>query len=129
MAKIVFFSQTGQTKKFVEKITSYEKIEIDPMNFGIEMNEPFILVAPSYESNVHPIVIDTLADFLETADNLTFCQGLFGGGNRNFAELFCITARTLGKEYDLPVLHEFEFQGSTFDVEKLKEELDAIDNN
>ena len=119
MAKIVYYSQTGQTRKFVEKISHTEKIEISPNHFEIEMSEPFILVMPSYETNVHPIVIDTAADFLETADNLTHCKGLFCGGNRNVAEVFCITAKTLSKEYDLPMLHAFEFQGSPLYVKKL----------
>lgn len=123
MAKIVYFSQTGQTRKFVEKVAAVEKIEITTDHFEIEMTEPFILVMPSYETNVHPIVIDTAADFLETADNEYYCKGLFGGGNRNFAELFCITAKTLAEEYDIPLLHTFEFQGSPLDVKKIEEEL------
>lgn len=128
MAKVVYFSQTGQTKNFVNKISTTEIIEITTKDFEVEVSEPFILVMPSYETNVHPIVIDTAADFLETADNLTHCKGLFGGGNRNFAELFCITAKTLSQEYNLPLLHEFEFQGSPFDVKKLEEELFNIEN-
>jgi len=129
MAKIVYFSQTGQTRKFVEKINNIEKIEITPNNFEIEMTEPFILVMPSYETNVHPIVIDTAADFLETADNIAYCKGLFGGGNRNFAELFCVTAKTLSEEYDIPMLHAFEFQGTPLDIKKMEEELLKIEHN
>jgi protein involved in ribonucleotide reduction len=129
MAKIVYYSQTGQTRKFVEKIKNIESLEITPDNFEFEMAEAFILVMPSYETNVHPIVIDTAADFLETADNLSYCKGLFGCGNRNFAELFCITARTLAEEYDIPLLHTLEFQGSPLDVQKMEEELLQIDHN
>lgn len=127
MAKIVYYSQTGQTKKFVAKAKAYEAIEITPEDFEVEMTEPFILVMPSYEPFVLPIVVDTGADFLETANNLEYCKGLFGGGNRNFSELFCITAKTLSKDYDIPMLHAFEFQGTPLDVEKLVEELDKIE--
>lgn len=129
MAKIAYFSQTGQTRKFVEKISKAETIEFTPEDFEIEMTEPFILVMPSYETNVHPIVIDTAADFLETADNLSYCKGLFGGGNRNFAELFCVTAKTLSKEYEIPLLHTFEFQGTPLDVKKIEEELLKIEHD
>lgn len=129
MAKIVYYSQTGQTKKFVEKIKNAEAIEITPTDFDIEVTEPYILVMPSYETNVHPIVIDTAADFLETADNIAYCKGLFGAGNRNFAELFATTARTLAKEYNLPLLHTFEFQGSPLDIKKMEEELLKIEHN
>lgn len=127
MPKIVYFSQTGQTKRFVQKIEKYEHIEITFANFEIEMKEAFILVMPSYEETIHPIVVDTATDFLETANNLTHCKGLFGGGNRNFAELFCVTAKTLAKEYQLPILHTFEFQGSDLDVKKMIEELQKIE--
>lgn len=129
MAKIVYFSQTGQTRKFVEKIKKVDHFEITPDDFEFEMTESYILVMPSYETNVHPIVIDTAADFLETADNLSYCKGLFGGGNRNFAELFCVTAKTLSKEYEIPLLHTFEFQGSPLDVKKMEEELLKIEHD
>jgi len=129
MAQLVFYSQTGQTKKFVNKLDVTGKIEITMSHFDVEMNEPFILVMPSYEPNVHPVVIDTAADFLETADNITYCKGLFGGGNRNFGKLFGITARTLAEEYDIPMLHTFEFQGSSLDVKKMEEELLNIEYN
>lgn len=128
MTNLVFFSQTGQTKKFIDKIKNVEKIEITPDHFEIELMKPFILVMPSYETNVHPIVIDTAADFLETANNIDYCRGLFGAGNRNFAELFCITAKTLSEEYSIPMLHTFEFQGSSLDVKKMEEELLKIEH-
>ena len=127
MAKIVFYSQTGQTKKYVRKLTTYEPVELTPDSFDREMTEPFILVIPSYEEHVHPIVLDTAELFLETGNNLEYCKGIFGGGNRNFAQLFCVTAKTLSKTYGLPLLHEFEFQGSALDVEKLKKELEKFD--
>lgn len=125
----MFYSQTGQTRKFIQKLIGVEAFEITPENFDISLTEPFILVVPSYEANVHPIVIDTAADFLETADNISYCKGLFGGGNRNFAQLFGITAKMLSEEYQIPVLHEFEFQGSPMDVKKLEEELEKIGND
>ena len=66
-------------------------------------------------------------EFLEWADNAKLCKGFFGGGNRNFAQLFCVTVKELSAEFDIPVLHGFEFQGSAYDVAKLTEELEKID--
>lgn len=128
MAKVVYYSQTGQTRKFVNKLEGYESLEITPDKCEVTMDEPFLLVMPSYESHVHPVVIDTACHFLETGNNIELCKGLFGGGNRNFAQLFCVTARELAKEYGIPVLHEFEFQGSKTDVEQLKGGMDKIGN-
>ena len=127
MAALVFFSQTGQTRRFVQKIQRVQKIEMSADSFDIDMDDFYILVMPSYEADIYPVVIDTAADFLERGDNLHYCKGLFGSGNRNFAELFGITARTLAEEYDLPLLHTFEFQGSPSDVKKMEEELSNID--
>lgn len=127
MAALVFFSQTGQTRRFVQKIQRVQKIEISADSFDIDMDDFYILIMPSYEADVYPAVIDTAADFLERGNNLDYCRGLFGSGNRNFAELFGITARTLAEEYDLPLLHTFEFQGSPSDVKKMEEELSNID--
>lgn len=126
MATVVYYSQTGQTRKFVNKVAGHDKVEITPDKCSMDIGEPFLLVMPSYESHVHPVVIDTASDFLETGDNVTHCKGIYGGGNRNFAQLFCITAKELSEEYGIPVLHEFEFQGSKIDVEKLQGGLDKI---
>lgn len=125
MAKIVYFTVTGQTKKFVQKIPHVERIEIKPQNPFLEVNEPFILVVPTYVA----AMVEPVYDFLETGDNVKYCAGLFGGGNRNFGGLFCFTVRDLAKEYQIPVLHDFEFQGSEYDVEKMEEELAQIESS
>lgn len=124
MAKIVYFSITGQTQRFVDKLPTREKIAIRMENPFFEIKEPFILVVPTYAQEL----TDPVNDFLETGENLAYCAGTFGGGNRNFAGLFCFTVWDLEKAYGIPVLHRFEFQGSEKDVQKLAEELDKIEN-
>lgn len=120
---LVYMSLTGQTRKFVKK-SGFESIELEPTNPFITVEEPYILVVPTYEVDVTEII----NDFLETGDNVSLCKGIFGGGNRNFAELFCFTADDLSKEYGIPVLHRFEFQGSKNDIEKLRKEVDKFAN-
>ncbi|MGY4104621.1 ribonucleotide reductase stimulatory protein [Ignavigranum ruoffiae] len=122
MAQIVYFSLTGQTRRFVEKLPQYTALEIDPVNPFIENSEDFILVVPTYERPV----VEVVDDFLQTADNRSYCQGIFGGGNRNFAQLFCFTAKDMARDYQLPLLHLFEFQGSDYDVDQLKNALEAF---
>lgn len=124
MAKIVYFSITGQTQRFVDKLPTREKREILTANPFFEINEPFILVVPTYVQEL----TDPVNDFLETGENLAYCAGTFGGGNRNFANLFCFTVQELKNAYGIPVLHRFEFQGSEKDVRKLEEELDKIES-
>jgi len=116
-------SLVGNTRKFVNKVAD-ESLEITLANaLDAEVNKPYILVTPTYDAET----TDILRDFLENPTNLNYCQGIFGGGNRNFAGDFCYTAKDLGRDFDLPVLHLFEFQGSPQDVERLKEELNTIE--
>ena len=79
MPKLAYFSVTGQTRRFIAKFPHIESVEITVTNPFIEMDEPFILVVPTYVSEV----TEPVNDFLETADNTRLCMGLFGGGNRN----------------------------------------------
>lgn len=120
--KIVYITLTGQTRKFVNKL-DIETIELSPIDPFIEINEPFIIVAPTYEKEATEI----LWEFLDTGENRRYFKGVAGGGNRNFNELFVFTAKDLAEDYDVPMLHAFEFQGSPRDVEALKEKIDAIE--
>lgn len=128
MASVVYCTVSRQTKRFINKVNDkHHKIELDMNNPFIEMTEPFICVIPSYEQNVLPEVFDGFDDFLGTASNAELCQGIFASGNRNFANLFGVTANEISEEYDIPVMHYFEFQGSEYDVDKIERELDNID--
>ena len=86
--KVVYFSVTGQTKRFASKLNAYETIEIDP-TAELEMKEPYVLVVPTYEAEF----IAPVFDFLETGENQKFLAGVSGSGNRNFAELFVFSAK------------------------------------
>ncbi|WP_027108377.1 class Ib ribonucleoside-diphosphate reductase assembly flavoprotein NrdI [Lacticigenium naphthae] len=119
MPAIVYFSITGQTKRFVTKIPNAEVIEIEPQDPFIEMDRTYILVVPTYvEEMIEPVL-----DFLETGKNSEYCLGTFGSGNRNFAQLFCFTVDEIDKKYGIPVLHKFEFQGTPADIKKIGEVL------
>ncbi|QJS95757.1 ribonucleotide reductase stimulatory protein NrdI [Dolosigranulum pigrum] len=121
--KIVYITLTGQTRKFVNKL-DMETIELSPIDPFIEINEPFIIVAPTYEKEATEI----LWEFLDTGENKRYFQGVAGGGNRNFNELFVFTAKDLARDYDVPLLHTFEFQGSPKDVKALKDKINMIEN-
>lgn len=116
--KVVFISITGQTRKFVQKL-DMNTLEITLDNAFTEIDEPYVVVVPTYDIEATSIV----NDFIETGDNVTYLKGVAGGGNLNFNTLFCFTARDLSKKYNVPIIHEFEFQGSVNDVNKFKEEV------
>ena len=119
----VYFTLSGQTRRFVEKFDDCKNIELNIDSPYMEVDEPFILVCPTYER----VVTDCAWDFLETGDNLKYCKGLVGGGNRNFDDLFCYTVKDLSVDFDLPVLLMMEFQGSQEDVDFLKRVINTIE--
>lgn len=120
--KVVYFSMTGQTRKFVQKL-GMETLELHPANPFEVMMDPFIVVTPTYDREV----TEMLEDFIETSTNRQLLQGVAGGGNRNFGPLFVFTAKELAERYRVPLLHTFEFQGTDEDVKLLRKAVDNID--
>lgn len=49
--KIVYFSVTGQTRRFIKKL-DLAACEIEPANPFFEINEPFVLVVPTYDQEL-----------------------------------------------------------------------------
>lgn len=121
--KVIYISLTGQTRKFVNKL-EMDLMELTPANPFIYVNEPFIIVAPTYQTDV----TEAFYDFLETGDNAKYFKGVAGGGNRNFNELFVYTAKDLARDFDVPLLHAFEFQGSDHDVNVLKKAVEELEH-
>lgn len=120
--KLVFFSLTGQTRRFVSK-TELSSIEILPDNPFYEITEPFILVVPTYDEDVTEVV----DDFLDYKQNKRFLIGIAGSGNLNFGPLFVYTAKNLAKKYSVPLLYSFEFSGTIEDIKKFKKVVSEID--
>lgn len=126
--KLVYYTKTGNTKRFVDKIHGYESIELSPIDPFITLNEPYILVIPSYEPNVLPEIYGTLDEFLEHGDNYELCAGTFSGGNLNFNDKFGVTAKWVEEKYDIPIIRMFEFQGGDRDVAELEKQLTILSN-
>lgn len=118
---VVYMSLTGQTRKFVKKL-DWPSIELTPDMPIVEVDEPYIIVAPTYEKEV----TDILWEFVETGINQSYLQGVAGSGNLNFNSLYCFTAKDLSHDFNVPILLLFEFQGRPSDVQKLKDEVEKL---
>lgn len=114
-------SLTGQSRKFVKKL-DWPSIELTPDMPIVEVDEPYIIVAPTYEKEV----TDILWEFVETGNNQSYLQGVAGSGNLNFNSLYCFTAKDLSHDFNVPILLLFEFQGRPNDVQKLKDEVEKL---
>lgn len=115
MIKLVYFSLTGQTRRFIKKL-DLPAYEIKPGTPLEELKEPYILVVPTYE----PDVLEVVDDFLEYKTNADYIKGVAGGGNRNFADLFIYTAKNIAKDYHVPLVFSFEFNGTDEDVKNFR---------
>lgn len=121
--KVVYFTVTGQTRRFVNKL-DLPAYEIEPANPFFEVNEPYILIVPTYDQEITEVV----NDFLDYKSNRMYIQGVAGGGNRNFAELFVYTAKDIARDYAVPMLFSFEFSGTNEDVESFKKVVNKLES-
>lgn len=118
--KLIYFSITGQTRRFVNK-TNLEHEEILPNDPEFEVNEDFLIIVPSYADEtpgaersmdiMHPVF-----EFMSYANNAQYCKGIVGTGNRNFASLYIFTAKELSARFQIPIVYDFEFNGTPNDV-------------
>ncbi|MCI6272443.1 MAG: class Ib ribonucleoside-diphosphate reductase assembly flavoprotein NrdI [Erysipelotrichaceae bacterium] len=115
--KVVYMSLTGQTRKFVSKLSS-EAIEIKKDNY-FKINEPYILIVPTYAYEITSI----MDEFIDFEDNLKYLKGVCGSGNLNFNKMFCFSAKNLSKKYNVPLIHCFEFHGREMDVDIVNREV------
>src|SRR5699024_8334118 len=120
--KVVFFSLTGNVRRFVKKLADYPSLEITQTNPFIEVNEPFVFIVPAYEKDVTEIAWD----FMSTGQNASYCKGVIGSGNLNFDALYIYTAKDLARDYQLPLLDSFEYFGTSTDIERVKEKINAM---
>lgn len=121
--KVVYFTVTGQTRRFVKKL-DLPAYEIEPANPFFEIDEPYLLIVPTYDAEITEVV----NDFLDYKNNRKYLQGVSGGGNRNFAELFVYTAKDIAREYNVPMLFSFEFSGTSEDVESFKKVVNELES-
>lgn len=114
---IVYYSMTGQTQALINKIKKKKNdiifFEITELTVNDELDFDFILIVPSYDKEFTELVYDFL-DF-----NSNHMQGVIGGGNRNFGDKFCMTAKDISKVYNTPFLYSYEFRGLDVDVDNI----------
>lgn len=115
---IISDSITGQTDDFIAKLNPnlidkqielYEGFSLDHLRPG----EPHLFILPSYEEYPHFEEALEAVEFLGT-ENIV---GIVGTGNINFDDLYLVTAKRLAEATGLPLLHGFEFSGTSKDVE------------
>lgn len=130
--KLIYFSITGQTRRFVNK-TTLKHEEILPNDPEFEVSEDFLLIVPSYADETPGAeksmdIMDPVFEFMSFADNARYCKGIIGTGNRNFAFLYIFTAKQLSAKFQIPIVYDFEFNGTPTDVAAVEEIAARLDS-
>ena len=130
--KIVYFSLTGQTRRFVNKLQNVEAVEITADAPDVELTEPFLLITPSYAEETPTVshsqdVVDPVFEFMDWGLNAAFCRGIIGTGNKNFAGIYIFTAKELSAKHQIPILYDFEFNGTPSDVAYVEKRIQRLD--
>lgn len=120
--KIVYFSLTGNCKKFLQycEVPTENIIFLNDLK---EVNFKYILLTPTVGFGEVPLKVKK---FLEKYSEKAV--GVIASGNRNWGANFAIAADVINKEYNIPILMKFELLGNTKDIENFKKIYKEITN-
>ena len=97
---LVYYSLGGNVERFCQN-TGLISIEITETNPFFEILVDYVLVVPTYDA----IATEPIWDFLN---------------NWN-------TAKDLSKEFNIPIIYDFEYFGTKRDVENFKREVEKLE--
>ena len=127
---IVYFSNySGNTKKFVERLSEDENVRIPIAGSGgsITVDQPYVLLVPTYGGGEGRAAIPRqVRAFLNIKKNRDLLRGVVGFGNTNFGEHFCKAADLISAKTGVPVIAKVEIFGTQEDVNKVKERLTLL---
>lgn len=130
---IVYFSNySGNTKRFVEKISEHSiRIPIsDTADNPTIVNNPYVLFVPTYGGgNEGASVPRQVRYFLNVLENRNLLRGIVGFGNKNFGDHYCKAANMISTKTGKPVIARVEIFGTIDDVINVKERLALFNDN
>lgn len=122
MSLLVYFSSTSEnTHRFIERL-GLPAVRI-PVNERerIEVDQPYILVVPSYGGGGTAGAVPRQAiRFLNNDHNRALLRGVIAAGNRNFGEAFCRAGDVIAAKCQVPYLYRFELMGTSQDIENVR---------
>jgi len=129
VAQLVYYSSTsGNTHRFVAKLGfSSLRLPIDAASEPPEVNEPFVLVVPSYGGGENKgSVPKPVIHFLNRPQNRGLIRGVIAGGNTNFGTAYCIAGDIVSQKCAVPLLYRFELLGTAEDVANVRQGLEEF---
>lgn len=134
--RLIFISQAGNTRSFVNKLVAYAKTQPEQLTFeAVEVTEltpdrsetdPYFAFVPTYldggngiDNGVKEILTTPLRDYLTYADNQAQLLGIIGSGNKNFNAQYVLTARRYASDLHVPLIGDYELRGNERDVARI----------
>ncbi|AXF63567.1 MULTISPECIES: class Ib ribonucleoside-diphosphate reductase assembly flavoprotein NrdI [unclassified Leclercia] len=122
MSLLVYFSSSSEnTHRFIVRL-GLPAVRI-PLNERerIQVDEPFILVVPSYGGGGTAGAVPRQAiRFLNDPHNRGLIRGVIAAGNRNFGDAFCRAGDVISHKCGVPYLYRFELMGTQQDVDNVR---------
>lgn len=114
MLLVYYSTATGNTEYFINKVGLNNKKM--PLNGNIEINEPYILVFPSYGGGkLKGIVPLGVKSFLDNPLNVKNLRGVIGSGDRNYGDYFALGSKIVAEKFNVPLLYRYEIKGTEKD--------------
>ncbi len=114
---IAYDSRTGNVRRFVEKL----KLPSVQIEESMALDQPFVLI--TYTTGFGQVPEKVVA-FLEK--NHQKLRGVSASGNRNWGTGFALSADRISEMYGVPVVSKFELSGTSKDVERFEEGVQAV---
>lgn len=126
---IVYFSNlTENTHRFVTNLQWDKTLRIPIKGEMVDLvEEPFVLICPSYGSLSSGHVPPQVKKFLSVPEHRNFCVGVIGAGNINFGEEYAMAGDVISRKLNIPHLYRFELAGNTKDLEIVTEGLKKLE--
>ena len=127
---LVYWSSSSEnTHRFVQKLGFQNKRILNGEDPFI-ICEPYFLMTPTFaDVNGRGAVPKPVIKFLNIEENRRNLLGVFGGGNRNFGEMFGIGAKIISYKCQVPLLYLFELSGTEEDISQVKDKVNSWKNN
>ncbi|UDI78871.1 class Ib ribonucleoside-diphosphate reductase assembly flavoprotein NrdI [Staphylococcus taiwanensis] len=122
--KVVYFSFSGNVRRFIKRSELTDVMEITKENCKDLLNEPYILVTGTIGFGEVPQEVQS---FLEV--NHHNLRAVAASGNRNWGQNFAKAGKTISESYQVPLLMKFEVQGSNKDVIEFKNKVGHFNEN
>lgn len=119
--KILYFSRTGNIKRFVRKL----EMNTIQATGDMQMKEPFILIM--YTCGIGEVPSE-VQQFFTNEYNVQNAYGIICSGNKNWGINYCRAAEIISERYKIPVLQRFELSGNKYDVENFMKMYKEINN-